>query len=106
MVEEIGNDGEFESFIKSGFSIIDFFAEWCMPCVMMAPVFEEISEKIGKNGKIKFGKVNIDDNSDIARKFNIMSIPCFILFKDGKEVDRIVGSVSAEQLEEKIKSLN
>lgn len=102
MVEEIGNHGEFDKFIEKGICVIDFWAEWCMPCLMMAPIFEEVSEKFSK---IKFGKVNIEDNKELASKFNIMSIPCLIIFKSGKEADRIIGAVPAEALEEKIKAI-
>jgi len=102
MVEELSNHGEFDKFIKDGTVVVDFFAEWCMPCVMMAPVFEEISEKFSK---IKFGKLNIDENRDLASRFKVMSIPCIIVFKNGKEAERIIGAVPGEQLEERIRGL-
>jgi len=88
--------GEFDDFIKNGLVFIDFFAEWCMPCVMMAPIVDEVSKS---QKKIKFGKVNISDNEALARKFNISSIPNFVLFKDGKPVEQFVGAMSAEELE-------
>ncbi|MEK6926077.1 MAG: thioredoxin [Nanoarchaeota archaeon] len=100
-VPELTN-GEFESFIKKGFVLIDFSAEWCMPCVMMAPIMEELSDKF--KGKIKFAKVNIDENNSIASKFNVRSIPNFVLFKDGKPVEQFVGAMPAEDFEEKLKS--
>ncbi len=99
-VPELTN-GKFEEFTKKGVAFVDFFAEWCMPCLMMAPIVEELSEKFGN--KVKFGKVNVGDNQQLAKKFEVSSIPCFIIFKDGKPVDRFVGSTSAEDLEEKIK---
>ncbi len=102
MVEELSNHGEFEKFVEKGISVIDFFAEWCMPCVMMAPVFEEME---GRFKKIKFGKLNVDDNKEIAEKFKVMSIPCLIIFKNGKEAGRIVGNVGEEVLEAKIKAV-
>jgi len=92
---------EFEEFTKSGFVFIDFFAEWCMPCVMMAPVVDEVGEKF--NGKIKFGKVNIGDNESLAKKFNVSSIPNFILFKDGKPVEQFIGAMDGEELELKLR---
>ena len=92
---------EFEEFIKKGLVFIDFFAEWCMPCVMMAPIVEEVSEKFEK--KIKFGKVNINDNEALANKFSVSSIPNFILFKDGKKIEQFVGAMDAEELEFKLK---
>ncbi len=92
---------EFNDFIKEKNVLIDFFAEWCMPCLMMAPIVDELSEKF--KGKIRFGKVNIDDNRELARKFNIASIPNFILFKDGKQIEQFMGAVSSEEFEEKLK---
>jgi len=97
------NNGEFDDFIKDGVVLIDFFAEWCMPCLMMAPVVDELSEKF--NGKIKFGKVNIDDNSEIAQKFGVSSIPNFIVFKDGKQIEQFVGGMGADEFEKKLTSL-
>jgi thioredoxin 1 len=94
---------EFESFIKEGNTLIDFYADWCMPCLMMAPVIEELSEEF--KGKIKFGKINVDDNNELARKFSIMSIPNFVLFKDGEVVERFVGAMPAEDFSEKLKKL-
>ncbi len=91
---------EFEAFTKKGIVVVDFFAEWCMPCLMLAPVVEELSEKMKK---IRFGKVNIDDSKDLAEEFAVMSVPTLIVFKDGKEVDRIVGSLPADVLEERLK---
>ena len=92
---------EFEDFIKEGIVLVDFWAGWCMPCLMMAPIIEELSEKF--EGKIKFGKVDIEENQAIAQKFNVSSIPTFILFKDGKQIEQFVGSMSAEDFEEKLK---
>lgn len=92
---------QFEEFTRKGFVFIDFFAEWCMPCVMMAPVVEEVSEKF-KN-KIKFGKVNVGDNEALARKFEVSSIPHFILFKDGKEIDNFGSAMEADELESRLK---
>ena len=93
--------GEFDNFIKEGAVLVDFFAEWCMPCLMMAPVIEELSEKF--KGKIKFGKVNVDDNTKLAQKYNVMSIPNFVLFKNGQAADRFVGSMNFEDFESKLK---
>jgi len=80
--------------------VVDFFAEWCMPCVMMAPVLEELASEFKQ---VKFAKINVDENKKLSEKFNIMSIPCLIVFKNGKEVERIIGSHSAVILEEKLK---
>jgi thioredoxin 1 len=97
------DEKEFDTFIKKGYVLIDFFADWCMPCLMMGPIIEELSDTF--KGKIKFGKVNVSDSEGIARKFNISSIPNFILFKDGKAVESFVGAMSAEDFEEKLKKL-
>jgi thioredoxin 1 len=100
MVEELTN-GRFDDFIKEGLVLIDFYADWCMPCVMMGPIVDEMSETF--KGKVQFGKVNVEDNSELASKFQISSIPNFILFKDGKKVEQFVGGMSADDFEEKVK---
>lgn len=92
---------EFEDFIKEGLVLVDFSAEWCMPCLIMEPIINELSDKFKE--KIKFGKVNIDDAQELAQKFNISSIPNFILFKNGKQIEQFVGSISAEDFEKKLK---
>lgn len=97
LVPEVTKSG-FNDFIKEGIVLIDFWAEWCMPCLTMAPIIDELSEKF--KGKIKFGKVDVADNSDIAQKFDVVSIPNFTLFKDGKVVEQIVGSVPTDELED------
>jgi thioredoxin 1 len=92
---------KFDEFTKSGLVFVDFFAEWCMPCVMMAPIVEEVSNKFKK--KIKFGKINVSENEAISRKFDVSSIPNFVLFKDGKPVEQFVGAMDAEELENRLK---
>ena len=100
-VEEFSGN-HFEEKIKSGVVIIDFFAEWCMPCLMMSPIVEEMCEKFKK---VKFMKVNIDENQALAGKFDVMSIPTLIVFKNGKVAGRITGALPSNVLEEKIKEL-
>jgi len=100
IVPELTN-GEFEEFTKEGLAVVDFFAEWCMPCLVMAPVIEELAEKL--KGKVKFGKVNVEDNQALAQKFNVSSIPNIFILKNGKVVGQSIGSVSSEDLEEKLK---
>ena len=100
MVEELTNNG-FDNFISKGTVLVDFFADWCMPCLMMAPVIDELDEKF--KGKIKFGKVDVGENQALAQKFEVSSIPNFVLFKDGKIVERFVGSMPEEEFEEKLK---
>lgn len=80
--------------------LVDFFADWCGPCKMMAPVVEQLAEKL--EGKAKVGKLNIDENMDIAEKYRVMNIPTFLIFKDGQEKERIVGAVSKNELKNKL----
>jgi len=97
------SEKEFEETINSKDKqavVIDFYAEWCMPCLMLAPVIEELASKIKT---IKFARVNVDENKSLSAKFNITSIPCLIVFKEGKEVERITGALPEEVLEEKLK---
>ncbi len=80
--------------------VVDFYAEWCMPCLMLSPIIEELAEKLKE---IKFVKINIDENKELANKHGISSIPCLIIFKDGVEVDRIIGAQTGEEIEEKLR---
>jgi|SRR5271157_2156239 len=94
---------EFDSFVKSGTVLIDFFAEWCMPCLMMAPILEELSEKF--KSKIKFGKVNVDENNKLAQKYHVTSIPTFVLLKNGEQLEQFTGAIPQEEFREKLKKL-
>jgi thioredoxin 1 len=76
--------------------LVDFWAEWCGPCKMIAPVLEEIAEE--QAGKIVVGKLNIDDNLDVTRRFDVMSVPTLILFKDGQPKVRLIGAKPKGQL--------
>ena len=76
--------------------LVDFWAEWCGPCKMIAPVLEEISKD--QEGRLTIAKLNIDDNPEIARRFDVMSIPTLLLFKDGELVQRTVGAKGKMQL--------
>jgi thioredoxin 1 len=76
--------------------LVDFWAEWCGPCKMVAPILDEIAEE--HDGKIRIAKLNVDDNPEIARRFSVMSIPTLIVFRDGKEAARIIGAKGKGQL--------
>ena len=76
--------------------LVDLWAEWCGPCKMIAPVLEEISKD--QEGRLTIGKLNIDDNPDVARRFDVMSIPTLLLFKDGELVHRMIGAKGKNQL--------
>ena len=76
--------------------LVDFFADWCGPCKMMAPIVEELATEL--DGKAKVGKINVDESSDIAVEYNVMSIPTLIIFKNGKEEKRLVGVRDKEEL--------
>jgi thioredoxin 1 len=93
---------EFKEFTKEGLVLIDFFAEWCMPCLMMTPVIDELSEKF--KGKIKFGKVNVEEGQELAQKFNVTSIPNLVLLKDGEVIEQFIGSIPSEELEKVLKT--
>ncbi len=82
--------------------LVDFWAEWCMPCKMVAPVLAEIATEY--EGKAKIGKINVDEQSDLAAQFNIVSIPTLLLFKDGEVIQQQVGAAPKEQLEVLLKT--
>ena len=81
--------------------IVDFFAEWCFPCLMISPIIEDLAKQMKE---VKFTKINVDDNQELSHKYNVSHLPCLIIFKDGKEVDRIIGAQQLELIEEKIKN--
>jgi thioredoxin 1 len=87
----------------SGLVMVDFWAVWCGPCRMIAPTIEELAKEYA--GKLKVGKLNTDENPDVASKYKIMGIPTVMFFKDGQKVDQVVGAVPKPQLKSKIDSL-
>ena len=91
-------DQTFDEEIKSAAEpvLVDFWAEWCGPCKMVAPILDEIAAD--NQGKVKIAKVNIDENLELARRFDVMSIPTMILFKEGEPQVRIVGAKGKGQL--------
>ena len=83
------NEKDFEENVKSGISIVDFYATWCMPCRMFADILEDINEEIGD--KINIFKVDVDESENLARKFGIMSIPTVVIMRDGEMKEKHVG---------------
>ncbi len=81
--------------------LVDFWADWCMPCRIMAPVMEELARDYA--GKAMFARVNVDENPEVASRYSIMSIPHFIIFRNGRPTERIVGAVGRGQLEDALK---
>jgi len=102
LVTELSGD-EVNDFIRKEVVMVDFYADWCMPCLTMGPVVEEIAEKL-KN-KIKVGKLNVGDYPEIAQKFNINSVPNFVIFKEGKKIENFTGAMPSEEFEEKLKQI-
>ena len=98
-------DSNFEAEVKGSSMpvLVDFYADWCGPCKMMAPVVAQLAESY--QGKCKVGKCNTDENPKLSQEFRIMSIPTFIFCKDGKAVKTVVGAVSKNELEENIKQV-
>jgi thioredoxin 1 len=95
-------DGNFADEIErgQGLSIVDFWAAWCGPCRMVAPIIEQLAGEYA--GRMKVAKLDVDANQQVATKYNIRSIPSILFFKDGKHVDTVVGAVPKAMLDRKI----
>jgi thioredoxin 1 len=95
-------DQTFDQTIKKNpLVVIDFWAEWCMPCLIIAPIVEELAKDYA--GKVVFGKLNVDENKATTMRYGITAIPALLFFKNGKLVDQVLGAVSRQHLEEKIR---
>lgn len=83
--------------------LVDFYAEWCGPCKMMGPIVKEMADVY--DGKMRIGKLNIDEDMEMAQKYKVMSVPTFIIFKKGEPVEKMIGGMPKAELEEKIKKV-
>lgn len=92
------NKDNFEEVSKSGVVLVDFWAEWCGPCQQMLPILDQFADSMGD--KMTVGKVNVDENPELAGQFRVMSIPTIVVLKDGEMVDQMVGVQSADKLTE------
>lgn len=97
------NDFQEKVLNGKGIIFVDFYADWCGPCKMTGPIIEELANDY--NGKATFYKVNVDENNQLAGKYNVFSIPTFIIFKDGQPVDQFVGALAKEGFEEHLKKI-
>jgi thioredoxin 1 len=103
-INEINDLNSFTAQISSGVSVVEFWAPWCGPCKVQAPIFEQVAEEtLSKGLNVKFSKVDIDQNNDIAKHLGLQSIPCMMIFKDGQEQKTLIGtqrkSVMTESIE-------
>ncbi|MBC6004660.1 Thioredoxin [uncultured Clostridium sp.] len=100
---KIVNTGSFRGAVEEnkGVVVVDFFATWCGPCKMLAPVFESVSEELND---AKFVKVDIDESLELAQKFGISTVPTMMIFKDGKVVDTLVGFMPKDSLKAKVEA--
>jgi len=94
------SDDSFKDFVGKDYAVVDLWAPWCGPCGIIAPIVEELS--VHYKGKIKFGKLNVDEYPPISKEYKVMGIPTLLMFKNGELVDRIVGALSRERIKEKL----
>ena len=100
---QVINSEEFNNLVQhtEGIAVVDFFATWCGPCKMLAPVFQEVGNEL--DGKAKFYKIDIDASLDIARQFSVSTVPTVIIFRNGEPIERLVGFMPKENLLSKIR---
>jgi thioredoxin 1 len=96
------NDENFEAEVENADTpvVVDFWAVWCGPCRIIAPIVEELAEEY--DGKVKFSKLNVDDSPAVSTKYGIRSIPTLLVFKDGKPIDQIVGAVPKREVQKRV----
>ena len=94
MIKHIESYNEFKKDVVDGTVLVDFYADWCGPCQMLAPLLEQLDKEVN----VKILKINVDDLGDIARDFRVMSIPTLVVFKDGKMIKREMGYMPLERL--------
>ena len=101
------NDANFEQEVENSDipTLVDFWAAWCGPCRMLGPVIDKLSEDEGYGGKMKFCKLNVDENPKMSQKYQVMSIPLVLFFKDGQKVDQSLGAVPENVIKEKIDAI-
>ena len=95
------NEKNVNEFIAKGNSLVDFWAEWCGPCKILLPVLNEVAKDM--KGKVKFGKLNIEDAQEIADRFMVVSVPTVVFFKDGEMIDRFGGVLDKKEIIKMIK---
>src|SRR3989338_3353779 len=103
MLEITNNNFEREVLKSEKLVVVDFWASWCVPCKIIAPTVEELAKEL--KDKVKVGKSNVDENPDIATNLSVLNIPTLVLFKDGKEVGRMIGINPKEAIMAKINSI-
>jgi thioredoxin 1 len=89
-------EADFDQAIQNGVTLVDFWATWCGPCMMQTPILEKVAEKL--EGKATIAKINVDEEQNLAARFGVQSIPTLILFKDGRQVQKMVGMQSEQAL--------
>ena len=98
-----GSNFKAEVIEANGVVLVDFWAAWCNPCKMLAPIIDELA--VDYQNRLKFAKLNVDDNQQIAMEYGIMSIPSLVIFREGQEVNRIVGFLPKDELKRRIEAL-